>query len=271
MISEPRKTPAGIGLGTILVIVPFGHLILASTYLWAYCFGFGARVGTYVSVADVYAVSIGNLAPLYAMAVLVAIYVGRDDIGRWLTEGTVRKSAKRPKGVLFPAGRLSKALRFFLVITVSATVVVSYLTGEGIDVYMTAIYAAVLLTFSEWFAKARPHLDVTLALVVAIAVGATAVAGMNEGQRHRHAGYDAFATNYGRCGDYVVLRELSSRFLVVSPDGTHSLVDQECTPRVTFAIPKAWIDVNDLGPPLRWLFTRKSAEPKAGTDPESAV
>lgn len=269
MTTEQGRAPTKIGLATILVIVPFGHLILASTYLWAYCFGFGAGVGTYVSVTDVYAVSIGNLAPLYAMGVLFAIYVGRDHIARWLTEGAARRSLEKPKGVVWPKGRLTRALRFILVITVCATVAVSYLTGEGIDVVMTALYAAVLLTFSEWFGKARPHLEVTLALVVTVAVGGTAVAGMNEGQRHRHGGYEAFATSYGRCGDYVVLRQLSSRLLVVSPEGTHSLVDQECTPRITFAIPTALIDPETLPSPLNWTFSPTPSGSEDGTDPES--
>ncbi len=218
-------------ISTSLVVLPFFHLLLASTYVYAYCFGFGANVATFVGASDIFTTSIRNLAPIYGIVAVIAFLSVRPHIGHWMTSlspiperfGPWRPS---PSSSIFP-----RVMGILLGIVVTKWMVTSYLTGEAIDIHFIVMSLVGLLLLHAIAVPFRPTLDVTMVVFAIAVVVATVTFGLNSGQRDRHANHIEQARSNVVCKDYIVLRRFSEMYLVIGKDDRHRLVDRNAVPK----------------------------------------
>lgn len=244
-----------INFSTGLVVLPFAHLLLASTYLYAYCFGFGANLSTFVSASDIFTTSIRNLAPIYAVAALLAFLTVRPRLGHWLT------SVAEVPEVYGPWRRHSyntPLIRIWKVVAIASTaswVTTSYLTGKPIDVHFIVGGGLGLLFFQDVLVNARQTRDVTIVLFLIATVVATVAFGLNSGQRDRHAPLPIQSASNATCGEYVVLRRFSDVYLALGKDNRHRLIANDCSVKFTVPAVKPIVADRETVPvALRWLF-----------------
>lgn len=248
-------------IGTALVIIPFAHVLLASTYLYSYCFGFGANISSFVAASDIFATSIRSIAPLYALIVISALFVSYREIKHWFTTGhpfPKNSQANKPHHPL-PKGFFSRrwmvAMKFGLLAVTIFPVFIDHLIGRPVDLLMPMAAFLFVVIFSDWLVQLKPNSKTPYALLVGFIVLFVVWAGITAGQENRHATFAALTRNNSTCGDFVVVRRFSDLYLALGRDGQHRMIDKDC--KVKFAIPrvKPTIKTDDLSPSIRWLFT----------------
>lgn len=247
--------PSKIGWQTGLVVLPFAHLLMASTYLYAYCFGFGANLSTFVSASDIFTTSIRNLAPVYAIAAGFIFLSSGGRLIHWLTSiAHIEEQYGPPRHMKFDSP-VSNAIKIFAVGFTVLWVGTSYASGKAIDVtYIMTGGLAFMLVENVLF-NTRQARDVTVVLFAIAVIAGTIAFALHSGQRDRHAKFASQSASNSACGDYVVLRRFSETYLAIGRDNRHRLIDDEC--KVRFEVPavKPLIPDRDMVPVVfRWLF-----------------
>lgn len=244
-----------IGWQTGLVVLPFAHLLMASTYLYAYCFGFGANLSTFVSASDIFTTSIRNLAPVYAIAAGFIFLSSGGRLKHWLTSVARIDEPYGPYRRFNFNSPTAHVFKFVAIVFTALWLVTSYTTGKAIDVAYVVSGGLVFVLIQDVLFNARQTREVTVVLfAIAVAFGTIAFA-LHSGQRDRHSQYAAQSASNSVCGDYVVLRRFSDVYLAIGKDDRHRLIDDECKAKFTVPIVKPLVtDRKALPAWVRWLF-----------------
>ncbi|WP_312145330.1 hypothetical protein [Brevundimonas sp.] len=246
---------AKISWQTGLVILPFAHLLMASTYLYAYCFGFGANLSTFVSASDIFTTSIRSLAPVYAIAAGFIFLSSGGRLIHWLTSVARIDEPYGPYRRFNFNGGIGRVFKIFAVAFTALWIGTSYATGKAIDVGYVASGGLVFVLVQDVLFNARQTREVTVVLFAIAVVFGTIAFGLHSGQRDRHAQYAAQSASNSVCGDYVVLRRFSDAYLAIGKDNRHRLIDDECKAKFTVPSVKPLIAERRTLPAwVRWLF-----------------
>lgn len=238
-----------------MVILPFAHLLMASTYLYAYCFGFGANLSTFVSASDIFTTSIRNLAPVYAIAAGFIFLSSGSRLAHWLTSSARIAEHYGPPRRWKMDTPLLKASKLSLIALTGLWAVTSYASGKAIDVAYIATGGLLFVLVQDVLFNARQTREVTLVLFVIAVVVGTITFALHSGQRDRHAKFASQSASNSACGDYVVLRRFSDTYLAIGPDNRHRLIDDECKARFEVPAVRPIIpDPQQVPVLLRWLF-----------------
>lgn len=253
---EASGQPFKLTWQNALVALPVAHLILASAYLYGYCFGFGSTIATFVSPGDIFITSIRNIAPMYALMGIVGVFTGRREIGRWLTsEPPVPEHYGPPPMPPKMGGPVLATIRLIILALAISVIAGSYLTGQPIDMLLLFGVSASLLIVGDWMFKLKNNHTTNVVMMSAFAIFGSTLFGMNGGQQDRFRSFETQARRNAACGDYVILRKFSDLYLAIGKNSRHRMIDgKDCSVKFAFPDVEPMVKPSDLPPSIRWLF-----------------
>lgn len=253
MSDQPvSSSPLALSWDKALIALPIAHLIFASTYLFAFCVGFGAHVSMFVTVSDIFTTSISDVAPIYATIVIGALIFFRD---------VVRAAAGRPKREMYGPPHLKPFFSgwrkwAFVVIYILSLMSagVSYLIGVQIDVIMTAVVLAMPLFLTSRNLHSPADTQREALGFCLLMLSAAFVWGAESGQKVRHSPRIYAASSNARCGDFTLVRKFGDLYLTSKSNGTHALIDGDCAQVFEVPAVESRMRVDQLPPLVRPLF-----------------
>ncbi len=244
--SDTPKQPRFVRLGDLAVAVPIFHLVCASLFLVGYCWFFGSRISSFVGPSDVFAVSIGEVGPLYLFTLLPPLaYIlwQRAKKGAWTSAEAVALEPAGPKREIARKRhesdkRFYKVMFSFLLASQILGIIIGYFRWGYVPlVYVQTIVLFAFAISNVWIAN---KLDIAspifhLTYLIGVLLLYACFAGMARAQSDLRISYEDALSRAPRCNDYVILRKFSEQFLVVRRDGKHSIVDESCSEK--FVLP----------------------------------
>lgn len=218
------KTEISTATAAIIALPILGSLA-SVVHLYGFAIGFGGGFATFLGVSDILSHGIKHLSATILSCVvsvlIVATYV-KDD--REIAIDTVFKKAAWigivailliifPVAILYLSGlsphRLISIIGISLLCGIIAFIILS---GYLLDLDKNILHPLILLVMLS---------------------GGLFVSGGSIGYQFRHMRYDE-ATRMPSCGNYRVLKSVSSLYLAVQPNDQKVLVTEECEPRFVF-------------------------------------
>ncbi len=231
-MSEPAAEKSSL-LKDAATVVPIVHLLTACFFIYAYCFGFGNRLVVFVTINDVFIVSlrvVGQIYLLVGVPILIANIIRAWRQRAWPTVIGCAVAALCAIGVMWSI--LHQAITPRPVINRAAEEVLS-----------TLAIGLILLVFLVWiverFTRAKAgsinRMNV-MGTILAIFVLALAY-GYNKGVTDRSRSYEESRDSYFECGTThrAVIRPIGSHFLTLGANDQWALVDDQC--EVKFQLP----------------------------------
>lgn len=213
----------------LATLVPVVHILAACFFLFGYCLGFGSHIIAFVTISDVFAVSIRAIGQVYlftAWPLLVFL--------------VFRRKCENDSGNL--------GLYVFLLAIVTLILVIVLGSGLfsqdprtprewGSLVALGFIVSAVLAgLFFDW---PKLMLERQYAVQASVVTGLSVILvfslalGFNKGAIDNGRKYAQAKDSYSRCADAsrVIIRPIGSYFLALDNNDLWLLVDEECKPR----------------------------------------
>lgn len=228
------------------LLAPLIHVLVCFLYLFGYSTGFGAEIGILFSFSDLFSLSITDVAFIYVSGVVLPIFflalrsrprqaIMAKDVSREEYINSIDVNSNNEKKVI-------RNILLFITIVAILTIpefVVSIVFDEKFPYIQTSLIVVFLINIS--FYKISNNLNIgysmsIFSLLLIACLSNAFFAGMNSGQGDRRYSYEVFYNKSFRCGEYVILRGASGRFIVVDPDGGRAVVDQDCN--VVFTVPE---------------------------------
>lgn len=239
-----RMSLEKINWGTMLLVIPLGHLIVVSVYLWSWFIGFGAHAIILADPRDTFSLSISELVPIYALGFLFPLAMtGLRYTWKHPTAQARLAAISDPVEMTMQAARdrRSKAIILiggsFIGLQSLAATLDHFMRGYPTTlVAVGAIYflgfAAVILV---WKVGSFSNLQrETLLLVAALFLSAVSN-GVSAGQLARHRTFDEAKSSFLLCGENLVIRRLGDHLIGVTPTDRKVITDLEC--KVVMEIP----------------------------------
>lgn len=213
--------------------IPIAHILAACSFLFGYCWGFGNHVIAFVTISDVFAVSLRALGHVYLFVLIpvVVLFVLR----------AVRSFRKGSRDALALYG-----FPLLIVILLLAMALLPQLFTDRDTTWAEyrniGVMVAILAGFQFWLIAADwkgtlwgEYASQSVVIILAVILSFSAVLGANKGlidSARRHA---STVGSYSRCGetDKVIIRPIGSYFLALDSADAWLLVDDECEARFT--------------------------------------
>ncbi|WP_109356410.1 hypothetical protein [Sphingorhabdus sp. EL138] len=234
-------------LKDLSILIPAIHIVMCFSYLLFYYMSFGYGIHIFSSPVDVFAISLGELLPIYiflALGSVIGIGQGKLFISfaRDLTDDEI-ESIGESKLSRFLA--VSKGNPHMFIALVGGSVFVLLALLSVIIFYARTgflhfTFANIVLIFGwvvidQFFVRRSGLNKIQRELIFygGFALIMTVSAGLHQGQMDRHLAYSQLESNNPKCEELIVLRSLSDRFLAVDKDNTRLIIDEECKPVFT--------------------------------------
>lgn len=230
-----------------IVAIPFLHLLLTSLFLIGYFKEAGAGLYNWLTIGDLFSVSIGEVGPAYiSIIVMPAAFIiwSRLNRGAWtdFDAAMAAPEAEREEALL----KFRKSKRFYqwliglsMLFMISALAFHSYRVG-----YVSYTLWFIISISIFFFVNNHVHSKIDIPsywMFITYAVGAIFLycyfAGLSKAQDEFHLTYAVAAKTKLRCGDAMVLRRVGDRFIALLSDNSRVLIDANCKP--IMRIPKS--------------------------------
>lgn len=248
---DANKIPA-----QLIVIAPIAHALVCFVFLYGYSTGFGANIGAFFAVTDIFAVSLNDLVVVYASGFLVPLLAISNQLkpdyksfvqtvyesGNQTSIRNIKLIHKSLSVVIF----LILALSFVFMIVFSA-LAIKYdyrLPFLYIGIFLPLVLALSWFSFSASL-KTTFATDQFIAVVLTL-FSTALVLGMATGQTERRASRDSFADYRVMCGNLVVLRAADERFIAVDPKNRRLMVNEDCQTKFVVPFRRPFEDVTYL-------------------------
>lgn len=227
-----------LSLGQLAVIFPVFHLLMSTIFVWGYCAGFGFSLAVFTTTSDIFTFSISSMIPIYAASFLtpIAILAVRYSRPHTNAHDAVMAIAD-PQERQQAMDKLEVTRNYILVgafalsLLIMGMAVWDAIHGNRIQWVLIGAVPGFLMVYAFVQAKNAWNLD-ALTYEFAYIVGYFAIAcvtfGLDRGQIDRHREYKASQGDFFQCGNNIVIRKIGDNFLVVKPDNTKAMVNQEC-------------------------------------------
>lgn len=224
--------------GQLVVIFPVFHLLMSTLFLWAYCAGFGLNIAIFTTASDIFTFAISSMVPIYLVSLI------------WpLVYLAIRYSARHPfaadalRGIEDPEQRsvamsaLEKTRQRIMWGVLAVNLAIAVTTAW--DAYHGNRINFVLLSFipnihlAIFFARLKDKWNLdnltyeASVLFVSFAISCVAF-GLDRGQSDRLKDYKIFQNSFFQCDRNLVIRKIGDSFLVIRPDNTKAMVNQDC-------------------------------------------
>lgn len=219
--------------------IPIAHILAACAFLFGYCGGFGNHIIAFVTVSDVFAVSLRALGHVYLFVLLPIVILFVLRLIRSIK--SIRSVEKGSRDTLALYGFPLLIVILLLALALAPQLFTERATSAA-ERRNIAAMVAILAGFQFWLIAADlkgrlwgKYASQSVVIVLAIILTLSAVLGANKGLIDSARRYESTAASYSRCGatDKVIVRPIGSYFLALDSTNAWSLVDDECEPRFT--------------------------------------
>lgn len=223
----------------LLIAAPLIHLTCSGLFLIGYCWYFGGLIAEFAGPTDIFAVSIGDIGPLYLLSLFpgVAYLIWmRARTGAWTAAEAIELKPDGPQREAASLRRQSDKKFFGAMMLLMAAgaiinMIIGYFRWGYIPIFL--IQTLVLLGFVVANVYLANKLDLEsptfhLTYIFGTALIYSCFSGMARAQLDYRLTYSEAARQRPVCGDYAVLRKLSDSFLAVDRRTKHALIDESC-------------------------------------------
>lgn len=247
-----------VNWGTLLVVVPLGHLVVVSLYLWSWYVGFGAHASMLADARDVFSLSISEMVPIYILGLVLP---GALTVHRYTWKhptAQARLAAISDPEVRAVQSRSDDRMRKIVII--GAALIGLQSAFATVDLFMrgqptTGVVFGIIYFFGgallwvvwKWDQLSNTQWE-TLLVVAALVFSATSN-GISAGQLDRHRTFEASENRYLGCGETVVVRRLGEHLVGILPNNEKVVTDLECN--VVMQVPSHRVEHERV---LRWRF-----------------
>jgi lysylphosphatidylglycerol synthetase-like protein (DUF2156 family) len=234
-------------VGHVLVALPIAHVLGASLFLWSYCVGFGSNIIAHVTVSDLLSVSIRDMVLAYLASLIVPAMISLHRITSPLPYAidraqSIQGEAERAlaiKNVVTTKRIITFSAIIFLLIGLALT---SYQIWHGMRVSITALQLTLcpaIAVFVMTYAQRREWSPIMFEFSTVITIFTLTLffTGLEKGQFDRVMKYSFAASNYTRCKDAALLRQISGDFIAALPGDRRAIVSPDCTVKFTIGPP----------------------------------
>ncbi|WHO37260.1 hypothetical protein PMI04_011825 [Sphingobium sp. AP49] len=254
-------------LGHTLVAIPVAHILGSALFLWSYCLGFGANIVVYASASDLFSVSISDMVRVYVLSLLFPLVITLTRLTS-ATPYAVDMANALPLDQQAGAHATNRKMRKFLnwiaiaiFLIFGGRALYEYLSDEQFP-YPTIWVAFQVPVLIAWMVLCEKREFGNWTFESGALLGGFVLSlfciGATKGQSDRFLPYADALTTHTTCSKSVVLRQISSKYLAILPDGSRVLISEDC--KVVFRVPK---------PRGRPLY--ENPEPAAKRQPTKAV
>lgn len=251
-----------------LLIVPAFHVFTCFVYLFFYYGSFGGGLVYFANAADVFSVSLGDVAPAYAGVIIgtaMSHAIFRDPKhGNAFFFDTLDSEEQQKRHPSFLAANRIIRWGFFALSILPICISVLYFVESGFFPFYIFFYGIQFSTLlvALWalnrFDLTKTQFDflITGALVFLSLIGS----GLSDAQIDKALPHGRFDEPRVRCESSLILRNVSDYFLVVNKDNSRSLVDKECEARFQVIAESEFRPLPDSSPAQvigRLFFTRE--------------
>ncbi len=224
-----------------LVAIPVFHLIVTGLYLIGYHLSAGGRLYVFTGTSDIFSASIADVGPTYISVLTLPIFVIlwiRASSGAWTDqeaallqpEGEARETALRK----FRSSK--KIFRLQVLLLLAAQILfcgMFYFRWGYIPIGLLGFMTLLLFAMGNvWFANRlnipSPWFHVTF--LVGAALLLSVFGGLSRGQIDRRYSYAEAISVVPTCRGFAILRPLGDKFLAISRENRHLVVDSSCQP-----------------------------------------
>lgn len=232
-------------LGHILVAIPVAHILGSALFLWSYCLGFGANLVVFASASDLFSVSISDMVRVYALSLLLPLVLTLTRLTS-ATPYAVDMVNALPPDQQAGAHGATRRVRSFL--NWGAVAIFLLFGGRAIYEYLSDRqfpYLTVWVTLQIpgsmlWMAFCEKRNFSNWTFESGILLGGFIISliciGTTKGQNDRFLPYTDAVITHTSCSKLVVLRQISSKYLAILPDGSRALISEDC--KVVFRVPR---------------------------------
>jgi hypothetical protein len=224
-------------LSHTLVAIPIAHVLGSAFYLYSYCFGFGANLVVHASVSDLVSVSIKDMVPVYLITSLfpLMLAITRLSFEHPYAESKIESLPIHQQPSMYRRLEIARsAIKYFAISLpfVTAILVLWEFFNNYQFSYMMLLFCLdisfsvfwLLICNKKSFGKWSHEVGMILIgfIVSLFCIGAA------NGQKDRFISYDKAKLSYTSCHSLIVIRQLSSRLLVVMPNNARGLTSDDC-------------------------------------------
>jgi len=224
----------------LTVLIPLAHLLVSFLFLFGYSSGFGGGIGSLFSVTDIFGISLTDLTYVYLGGFIIPLAMSAHFFraGYRSPEALARESGderaiQRVESDKRHYKRMGIALMVIFVLSAFPAALLSIKYDHRFPYPEFAPFVSFVLPVA-WYRYAR-NLKTTVAVdrfiaILLTLIGSAILFGLTRGQSERRYDFAAFSDSRIACGDYVVLRRVSERFLAVSASGERAVINELCHP-----------------------------------------
>jgi len=211
---------------------------MSTIFVWAYCAGFGLNLAIFTTTSDIFTFAISNMVPIYAVSFLIPIVILAVRYSRpYANAQDAVMAIADPQERQHAMDKLEVTRNYILIGAFALSLLIlgmaiwDAIHGNKIQWVIVGAVPGFLMVYAFIQAKNAWNLD-ALTYEFAYIVGYFAIAcitfGLDRGQIDRHREYNASQGDYFQCGNNLVIRKIGDDFLIVKPDNTKAIVNQEC-------------------------------------------
>lgn len=227
-----------LGLSELVIILPVFHLAVSSLFLIGYYTAYGDRVATFSGPSDLFSLSLVDVGPSYIITLALPIaYLAymRTKHGGWtMSEAISLKDEPERKIAEADLPTIKKFWAAVLTIVVLAQIIVLaiYYVRLGYIVYglMYGPLLSLYMIANVWITNKiqTSGLAFQMSFLIGAVVISSGTNGLSKGQFDRMASYSEIASRSPTCGEFALLRPLSSFYLAVHRNGQRAVIDNDC-------------------------------------------
>lgn len=234
-------------LGHVLVALPIAHVLGSTLFMWSYCTGFGGHIVAFASATDLISVSLSDMVPVYVVSLLVPfLTVGFRLSGKYPyvinAVDSISDPDEKTKAANFHRNVRKVVFGVCWVVSFLVFGKVIYDLYEGYRVNFMGIWVAsfipalfALMAFCE--SRQVSNVVYEASAVMLSFVSAIFFTAAAKGQDDRYRYFTESIEEYGRCGEFLIIRPISDNFIAVSKGDGKFIINNDCKP--IFQIPKA--------------------------------
>ena len=234
---------SALSVSTLIVLAPVSHLVAISIMLFFYCAGFGGNLTVFLSLNDIFSVSMQWLVPLYASSIALPALIAfaRYRSGTPYLADKIAKieddSERTKEWNLLSRDRRIITIAF----VIHALAFISLAIFLAIDgrPFMFVLFVAILplmTIFLHWLKASLKLEDFSHEIVIIVAPFITCAACLGFDYRtiDRNADYVDNITTIARCDDAIILKRFGDQYLSILPSSQKALLDKSCNAVIFF-------------------------------------
>lgn len=203
--------------------IPIVHLLAACFFIYGYCSGFGSRIIAFVTISDVFIVSVRAVGQVY---ILISLPI--------LVAFSIRFAKQRDHGKMWSALITVLIMAGMIAFVLSASLTPlsgrrqAEIVGLLLILVVIVVYFALVVYVTNFRKVGAFGAQHVAGMILAIFVLSSCL-GYSKGVTDRARQYGAAHAHYFQCPDgRAIIRPIGSHYLSLDPGNQWGLVDGDC-------------------------------------------